>query len=613
VRNSIDHGIESSQQRILAGKPPEGLLRLKAAHEAGQVVIEIVDDGGGINPDKIRSKARAMGILDDDRLLKMSDREAIKLVFRPGFSTAEKVTETSGRGVGMDVVQSNLSKVGGAIDIDSVLGKGTSIRIKLPLTLAIIPSLLVSIEGERYAIPQVNLVELVRIPAAAVKGKIENVGGASVMRLRGELLPLVRVSDILGVRRTFADQQTNENKDDRRKNLWDRRDDGSTFSSPDAEKRSSKDRRISHAGAINIVVVAAGEFKYGLIVDKLLDSAEIVVKPLGYHLCDCREYAGATILGDGKVALILDMVGIRDILNMKFGSALIEEKNARKAAESQEPKNRQTILIVENAPGEFFAVALGLISRIEKISTSAITTVGGKRVIQYRGSSLMLFCIEDVAKVQPRREAKNAYVIVFKAGGREVGIVVSDIVDTIDFLSDVDGTTHVQPGILGSAIIHDRVTLFIDLYDIARISAPDLFKESDSTAAAAGKKARVLVVEDSVFFRNQIKAFTEDAGYEVVTADDGVQGLAVLHRAAAAIDLVLTDIEMPNMNGLEFTRAIRNDAQLKHLPVVAVTSMVGDKAQKLGYEAGVDEYLIKLDRERVLAACRRLLKDGREA
>ncbi len=504
----------------------------------------------------------------------------------------------------MDVVQSNLKKVGGAVDIDSKPDKGTTIRIKLPLTLAIIPSLMVTVEDEYYAIPQVNLVELVRIPAAEVKQRVEMVGDAPVMRLRGELLPLVRVSDVLGIsERTYLDQETGRRQGDRRWSIADRR--GTKRTETDGEAGDcSEDRRVSPFSAVCVAVVVAGDFKYGLIVDVFLDTSEIVVKPLGYHLCECREYAGATILGDGRPALILDVVGIRRLLEMEDTTETFAEKRDEHSDADLEGPDRQSFLVVENGLEEFFAIPVGLISRIEKIQSDLIQTTGGTQIIPYRRGSLRLISIEQTANVKPRKPGSSAYVVIYRVGGREVGIITSEIVDTVEVGADaIDDRTHLQTGIIGSTMIRERITLVLDLFGLVRIGAPELYDPStpeDDTA----EKRRVLIVEDSGFFRRQIRSFMEDAGYECIVAEDGVKGLAVLKNDTKKIDLVLTDIEMPNMNGLELTQAIREDTSLSHLPVIAVTSMSGDTAEKTGRDAGIDEYLIKLDREAVLAACR---------
>ena len=273
VRNSVDHGIESPEARVAAGKSPEGTLLLRAYHEGGQVNIEITDDGGGINPKKIAAKALERGLVTADELARMSEREMTSMIFLPGFSTAAVVTNVSGRGVGMDVVKTNIEKIGGTVDVQSAVGAGTTFRIKIPLTLAIIPALTVRCDGDRYAIPQVSLVELVRLEGEDGSKGIEQISGAPVLRLRGSLLPLVHLDTELGVGQGAADGRPAE---------------GATF----------------------IVVLQAEDRQFGLVVDEVLDTEEIVVKPLGQQLKGISVYAGATILGDGRVALILDALAL---------------------------------------------------------------------------------------------------------------------------------------------------------------------------------------------------------------------------------------------------------------------------------------------------------------
>jgi two-component system chemotaxis sensor kinase CheA len=604
VRNAIDHGIETADVREMCGKPPQGTLYIRACHEAGQVMIEIVDDGKGIDPSVIRKKAKNLGLYGETELASMSDRDIINIIFKPGFSTSEKVTDISGRGVGMDVVLNNLKKVGGAVDIDSVTGKGTTLRIKLPLTLAIIPSLLVIVEEKTYAIPQTNVVELVRIAASDVKRRIEMVGGAPVFRLRNELLPLVKISDVLEIAmRTFSNETECLSGSDRRMNIADRR--LLTADDVNNDKRNNPDRRKSPFSAVSIVVVTAGDFKYGLIVDSLLDTSEIVVKPLGYHLCDCHEYAGATILGDGQVALILDVVGIRRLLELKDTTDVLAKRMGQQKENLLKGSDHQPFLIVKNGEDEFFAIAVGLIARIEKVREDAIKDTGGKLVVQYRGGSLRLFSIDEFAQVKPRQKKQNAYVVVFQIGHREAGIVVSEIIDTVDiFANDIDNLTHVQTGVIGSAIVSDSITLILDIFGIVKACAPEYANVSRNNNEKESP-GTILIVEDSLFFLQQIKAFIEDAGYDTVCAENGIKALEMIKNNV--IDLVITDIEMPEMDGLELTRKIRSDETLRHLPVIAVTSVNGEKAERAGLDAGINEYLIKLDREKVLNTCKKYL------
>lgn len=625
VRNSVDHGIEMPEKRTAAGKPPCGTLQISAFHEGGQVIIEIADDGGGIDTARIKEKALSMGTHDKFQIEAMQEHELLRLIFLPGLSTAKEVTEVSGRGVGMDVVHANLSKVGGVFDITSKLGRGTTITIKLPLTLAIIPSLIVSVASERYAIPQVNMVELVRVPAMKVRERIERIGEALVIRLRGDLLPLVTLADALGIEHGhYHDPEGQRAKVCRRQRVEDRRgvsplppevteDLGATGDSePDAaleterKRRDITDRRTSPNSAVNILVVSVGKFRYGLIVDKLLDSEEIVVKPLGSHLRQCQVYAGATIQGDGRVALILDVVGISKVMNLTPVTDRIEDRGPREAGERIN-EDAQTFLLVRNAPHEQLAIPLNLISRIERIQRDQVEFTGGRRNMQYRGRPLPLFSIDETAAVAPlREETKHLYVVVFPFGERELGLLVSEIVNTITVTAAIDGTTHKQPGIMGSAIIMQQITMLVDLFDIVAKLIPDWVRLTSSGVADSGQGRHILVVEDSPFFNRQICGFVADVGYKVFSATDGVEGLALLEQEK--IDLVLTDIEMPNMDGLEFTARVRADSRWAGLPIIAVTSLSGEAAEKRGFKAGVNEYMVKLDREKIVDTVNRYLQ-----
>ncbi len=616
VRNAVDHGIEMPDVRIAAGKQETGTLRITAYHEGGQVMIAIEDDGAGINIERVKEKVLTMGLRETSALDELSDKEIANLIFLPGMSTAKEITDISGRGVGMDVVNTNISKVGGTVDIDTIPGKGSIITIKLPLTLAIIPSLIVTVQKERYAVPQVNMVELVRIPAAKVKERIEKINSAIVMRLRGELLPLIKLTDVLGIKeRYFTAEDTGEQFLDRRTLTEDRRqaqadktarqtDREETQSSGQEKRVITSDRRTSPMSAYNVLVVSVGDYHYGLIVDQVLDSEEIVVKPVGTHLRDCECYAGASVQGDGKVALILDIIGISNVMNLRTVSKSVREQALQKA-ERKIMKDTQSLLLACNAPDEQVAIPLDLISRIESCKVEEIKITGGRKNIQYRGAPLPLFSIDEIADVgSPNTDSPTCYIIVFAISGKEVGIIVSEIIDIISGTYIIDEMTHKQPGIMGSTIINQEITLLLDLYGIIDTIMPEWTKALKSQIKE-DRPANILVVEDSPFFLNQVVSFLSEIGYKPLTATDGVQGLAVLNREK--IDIVLTDIEMPNMNGLEMARKIRADERFRNLPIIAVTSLAGDAAEREGLDAGINDYLVKLDREKIIACVRKHL------
>ena len=613
VRNAVDHGVEMPDVRQRAGKSPTGKIYLKAYHEAGQVNIEIADDGKGLDGHVLTQKALEKGLISEDQAKVMSDKERTNLIFMPGFSTAEKITDVSGRGVGMDVVKTNLDKLGGIIDIDSEKGKGSTIRIKLPLTLAIIPCQIVMTGHERYAIPQVNLEELLRIPASQVKDRIERVGDAEVVRLRGNLLPLIKLADVIETDSVYIDPKTGKKRLDRRQLLSDRRSKKSPLTDTEetAESaepnviptnRQEEDRRYHSASALNIVVVSTGAMKYGIVVDELHDSEEIVVKPLGRDLKKCKGYAGATIMGDGRVALILDVGNLAQMAGLTSieGSSRAAEVAEESKRAIREQKDRQSLLVFRSAENEQFAAPLNMVERIEKIKATDIENVGGKRVIRYRGGSLPLFSVDEVAMVEPLADSEDLLVIVFILNNKEIGLLAIGPVDAVELSIEVDGQTLKQAGIMGSAIINDHTTLMVDVYEMVQALNPEWFETLASVTSEDGEAAKILFAEDSNFFRNQVKSYMEDEGYTVIEAEDGAIAWDLLQEHADEITLVVTDIEMPNMNGFELTRKIKESNAFSHLPVIALTTLAGEEDIAKGREVGISDYQIKLDREKLV-------------
>lgn len=619
VRNSVDHGIETPMEREQMGKNGTGKIVLKAFHDAGQVNIVISDDGRGLEPNKIADSAVNKGLVTDQQISEMNDKQKMELIFLPGFSTAKEVTDVSGRGVGMDVVVTNIESLGGIIEIDSVAGEGTDIQIKLPLTLAIIPSQITSVGNERYAVPQVNLNELLRIPANQVKDKIEKVGDASVVRLRGELLPLLNLAEMLGIEKTYTDPSTGDEMPDRRENLADRRskhhvvtEDG--YIVEEAEDRSEfkerdqEDRRYRANSAMNIAVVSAGNFKYGLVVDQLHDSEEIVVKPVGRHLKKCTAYAGATIMGDGKVALILDISNLAQMAELAAVSEAGQQaKMAEEAAEAA--KDKAAMLTFRNSDTEHFAAPLNIVERIERIPTNTIEAIGDSKVVQYRGGALPLYELSQVADFKPLEEKEYQEVIVFKVKDRELGLMVMPPIDALEVVLDVDETTLKQPAVSGSMIINGHTTLLVDIFEMVKELNPQWFSEDQKVAeemAESGEKI-ILFAEDSAFFRNQVKTFMEDDGFRVIEAEDGLIAWELLKERIDEIDIVVTDLEMPNMDGFELTKRIKNDSSFSHLDVIALTSLASEAHIEKGRKVGIDEYEIKLDREKLMKIIRQRL------
>jgi two-component system chemotaxis sensor kinase CheA len=425
VRNAVDHGIEPPADRVAAGKSPEGRLTLHAAHEGGKVIIELADDGGGIDPQRVRAKAIAAKVVTAAEAAKLSDRELVNLVFLPGFSTADKVTHFSGRGVGMDVVRTNIEKIGGVVDIESRVGLGTTVTMKIPLTLAIIPALTVTSAGDRYAIPQVSLLELVRLDAEQAHARVEHIHGQPVYRLRGTLLPLVYL-----------------------------------------DKHLHGDAAPAHAGDVNIVVLQADDRQFGLVVDAVHDTEEIVVKPLQKQLKGVSAYAGATIMGDGRVALILDVVGLAQGANVLAGPR--GRGHADRAAYVA-AATRDSHLVFAPTGGGRMAIPLSLVSRLEEFPRTMLEQTGPRDVVQYRGEILPLTDVSrELGKLAGSTTAPHAPasdtvpVVVCHGATGPVGLVVGAILDIAD--EEVAGRAKAsRPGVLFTGIVQGRVTEFLDV------------------------------------------------------------------------------------------------------------------------------------------------------
>jgi len=435
VRNAVDHGIEPPEAREAAGKRAVGTISVHAFHEGGQVHIAIEDDGAGVDPDLIRREAVRRGIATSDQVAVMSDHEALNLIFLPGFSTARSVTNVSGRGVGMDVVKTNVERLGGGVEIGSVKGEGSRISITLPLTLAIIPALIVTCGGQRYALPQTSLLELVRLEAGAALRGIESMHGAPVYRLRGNLLPIV----FLG--REFG-----------------------------AAARSTRSARAREED-VNIVVLRTGACTFGLVVDGIEDSEEIVVKPLGRHLGKHPVFAGATILGDGRVALILDVTGLALRARVMGEEMAREPKPAEVAATTGEA---QTLLILDSHEGGRIAVPLSSVARLEEFPRAAIERIGSREVVQYRSEVLPLLRIPHLSPA-PAGESDpgRLQVVVYSHAGRSAGLVVDRIHDIVE--ECVSLTRSDDSGVLGTAIIQKRITEVLDIPSLVRHEAPEIF------------------------------------------------------------------------------------------------------------------------------------------
>lgn len=476
IRNSADHGIELPEVRREAGKSRQGNISLSAWHEGGQVNISIVDDGRGMDPKAIFAKAVEKGIVSPDAADKMSTREILELIFAPGFSTAETVSDLSGRGVGMDVVKTNIERLGGVVSIESRFGSGTTIQLQLPLTLAIIPTIIVGVAEERFALPQVNIEEFVWVRAAEVKQRIEYFHDCAVLRLRGRLLPLVNLANLLGLHSMYEEPETGELRPSKRVSLTDRRATEkqarkNNDSAKGGEVRSGEDRRSDWHGDYNVVVLRVGKNRFGLIVDRLFDTEEIVVKPLSAFYKNCRCFSGATILGDGQVVLILDVLGISTSSNLHFADIAAEDQRRNQDIEQRAREtalHQRSVLMLRGGGSEQFAVPQSSILRLERVESGDIQRMGEREFIDYRGGALPLLRLEQVLPVQPISATNDGYFLVIpktraaNAGMPAAGILVSEIVDACDLTVKLDTHGMAGHGIEGSAIVDEHLTLFLE-------------------------------------------------------------------------------------------------------------------------------------------------------
>ena len=570
VRNSADHGLETTAERRAANKPDVGTITLTAYHEGGHITVEIADDGRGLPINMIREKIRSKNLASEAELAGMSDAAIQRFIFHAGFSTAAQVTSVSGRGVGMDVVKTNIERIGGTIEMHSKPGAGTTFIIKIPLTLAIVSALIVESTGERFAIAQSSVAELVhahRAPrnSAGVAGQIviETIDGTSVLRLRDKLLPLVTLSDLLQLEPATV---------------------------------ASAARSNPTAGAY-VVVVAVGSGSFGIVVDRVFDTEEIVVKPVAPVLRDITIFSGNTVLGDGAVIMILDPNGIARAVNVVSGGAA--RSLAPPSHTGIKSEDETAILVFRAGSGSPKAVPLGLVARLEQIAASRIEEAGGRMVTQYCGKLMPLVPFYDTFETSSRTEHP---VLVFTESGRSVGLIVDEIVDVVhDRLMVEMGAAG--PGLLGTAVVAGSATEVVDTVHWLTMAGQDWFQPDLNGKDGA---SRLLVVEDSAFFRNMLIPALSSAGYHVTAVNDAREALA-LRTDGVVFDAIVSDIEMPGMDGLAFVREARLEGAWSTLPIIALSGRANQIDIEIGLQAGFSHYMAKFDREALLDRLQRCL------
>jgi len=563
VRNSADHGLETPEQRRAAGKPEHGQIRLSAYHEGGYIIIQVADDGRGLDTNRIKAKAVAQGLVSEIDVEKLSESQIHKFIFAPGFSTATKITSVSGRGVGMDVVRNNIDQIGGTIDVKSVAGAGLGFTIKIPLTLAIVAALIVEAAGHRFAIPQLSVVELVRARSGG-EHRIERIKDTKVLRLRDKLLPLVGLSHLLGL-----------------------------------------DKDVGDIDGSFIVVTQVGSQTFGIVVDGVFHTEEIVVKPMSSKLRHIAMFSGNTILGDGAVIMIIDPNGVAQA----FGNTVASQFTATDSDDSGHAAADEastSLLVFRAGSTQPKAVPLSLITRLEEIDAQKIELSNGRHMVQYRGHLMPLVRMSEDVRV--KGEGAQS-LLVFSDGSRSMALIVDEIIDIVEDNLDIQVGSN-NPGVLGSAIVRGHATEIIDVGHFLPLAFEDWFRRKEQPVR--DRTHTVLLVDDSPFFLNMLTPVLQAAGYQVTAVGSAQEALALLGDGNL-FDVAITDIEMPDMDGFQFAEAVRGDPRTAEIPIIALSSVISAEAIDRGRHVGFHDYVAKFDRQGLIAALKEQTDVGRAA
>jgi two-component system, chemotaxis family, sensor kinase CheA len=559
IRNAADHGIESPEDRLLAGKARRGRLSVIAYQEGGYILVEIADDGRGIDRNKIAAKIVNSGLASADEVAVMSDSQILRYIFRAGFSTASRVTNVSGRGVGMDVVSTNVEQIGGTVDLRSAIGRGTTITIKIPVTLAIASALIVSSSGERFAIPQNSVIELVRARAGS-EALIEIVSDTPMLRLRNELLPVATLDKVL-------------------------------------DREAAFDPARLAAGFI--VVCQVANRRFGVVVDSVLQTEEIVVKPVSVLIRNVRAYSGTTILGDGTVVMILDPGGVgieMGVLTQDMDR--FEHKVDTEAKDVTDPT--VSMLIFRAGNDDLMALPLALVTRLEEIEAKSVEFAGGAPMVQYRGKLMPLITIDKAMAANDDRHQ----LLVFSRGERSAAIVVDQIVDIVDEQLDLSANVE-KPGRIGSAIISGKAT---DILDIEHY-LPFGMDGSERRASAQG--GTVLLIDPSDFFPALAGPVIKAAGYKLSVSN--TLAAAAKQVMSGQVTAVAIDLDDEKLGAFEFVKRIKSDAKFAHVKAIGLVSKGSPALVKRGRDCGFDEIIGKFDRQGLLAAIKEINAAKKEA
>jgi two-component system chemotaxis sensor kinase CheA len=554
VRNSADHGLESPAARVEAGKPETGRITLGAYQQGGYIVIEVADDGRGLDAHKVRAKALENGLATPAELDRLNDLDTYKFIFTAGFSTASAISEVSGRGVGMDVVRNNIELIGGTVELKSTSPKGTTFIIKIPLTLAIMAALIVEASGHRFAIPQYSVVELVRTSKSSGH-QVELINDTAVLRLRDKLLPLLDLAQLLHL-----------------------------------EGASTTLERVAN-NLLTVVVIQIGARLFGVLVDSVFRTEEIVVKPMSSLLRDVSMFSGNTILGDGSVIMIIDPNALGSVVGAVEGHAGATA-HAVAASDAAVNESKTALLLFRAGSPAPKAVPLSLITRLEEIDLGAIERCNGEDVVQYRGALMPLVYI-DAAR--PAREDGVQPVLVFTEGGRPIGLAIDEIVDIVEerLVMEIQSET---PGMIGAAIIKGKA---VEIVDVSHYLGKRFGQRISAKPEESLREVRLLLVDDSQFFRNMLAPLLAASGYTVTLAASAEEALALKERGAS-FDLIVSDLDMPGMDGIMLAERIKADPAWGKIPLIALSSHSSPQLVERSRAAGFVSYVGKFDRQKLM-------------
>ena len=548
IRNSVDHGIESPTDRIAVGKKEEGCVQIAAEHAAGHVVIKISDDGKGLNVERLRQKIVEKGLILEKDVASLARSQIFQFIFHPGFSTAEKVTSVSGRGVGMDVVKTNIEKIGGSIELNSKDGEGTCFTLKIPLTLAIMPVMIFICNENRYALPLINILELIRI-AENSEYKIEEINESPILRLREKIIPLIFLEDIL-----------NDKKTD------------------DAIHLASIKRTI--------LICKNADLVFGLVVDKIIDIEEIVVKPLSQIFKNSEhKYSGTTILGDGGVIMIIDPQSISQEIKMNSTNNEIARKNEEASYQQkyhdEQRSSTHVLLFKDYNQGDVKAIPLEFVTRLEELDPSKIEVISGENVLRYRGGIMKLITLNSNSD---KFDSESIEVIVFSDGQDIVGLAVQEIVDIVKYSFDQYILNSQNDKFIGSSEISNQLVEIVNIsYIFHKSHGTPLIKQTLKEVSNDEKTSHVILVDDSAFFRKFIPPVMTSAGYKVTALDDASKVWDILAKNKDVCAIV-TDLNMPGLSGADLLKLLRESSDYKKIPVIALSAFSHEEATKRGQD-----------------------------